>query len=92
MKKGEQPKPAAQNASSTENASKKYVKKEFVPGCFREASENQEIVKMRDMMQDAYLTNKIDNIQKAVEQASAMVHEGNLDKVIEACKNRIEKL
>ena len=47
---------------------------------------------MRSELEKAYLSNQIPLISKAIEKASEQNGEAQLDKVIEACKNRIEKL
>ncbi|CDW91362.1 UNKNOWN [Stylonychia lemnae] len=67
-------------------------KKEFVPACFKETSGNADVDKAKADLLEAYLVNQIPQIEAALEKASALTHEGQLDKVIEACKNRIERL
>jgi hypothetical protein len=91
VKKGEQ-QPQSDKTGAPQDAGKAHKKKEFVPTVFKEASDNQDIVKFRQDLMNAYLSNQIGEIEKAVAKAAEHAHEGQLDKVIEVCKNRIEKL
>ncbi len=43
-------------------------------------------------MERAYLTNQISEILAAVEKAETVNKEGELNKVLEVCRNRVEKL
>jgi hypothetical protein len=41
-------------------------------------------------LKEAYLSGKIDELQKAIEEGAKSNKEGQLDQALEACKNRIE--
>ena len=63
-----------------------------MPACFKETCEVADVDKVRGELLEAYLSNQIPKIEATVEKAAGMAHEGHLEKVIEACRNRIEKL
>jgi hypothetical protein len=64
----------------------------YVPACFRESSEDPEAAKQKVILERAYLTNQISEILAAVEKAETVNKEGELNKVLEVCRNRVEKL
>lgn len=92
--KQEEKKTAEKQTEKSNNTGKvpEPKKNVYVPACFRESSEDPEAAKQKVILERAYLTNSITEIQTAVEKAQVVNKEGELDKVIEVCRNREEKL
>ena len=68
------------------------VTKHLVPKWFTEATANEKVNLAKKALLEAYITNHSETIARAVEEHEASNEEHELDKVIESCKNRLERL
>lgn len=68
-KAGEEQKQEGEKAAKEKQPAQPKPAKEFVPACFKEASDNPEITKAREELLSAYLANKVETIEAAVLKA-----------------------
>lgn len=90
-KKDEESKTGAAGESKKED--KKDKKREYIPACFNAEDTDEAVKNGRKALKKAFLTGDASTIEKAITNLSSDSNkDGALDKVIEQCKIKVEKL